>query len=169
MRREIVKFPDPILQRVAKPVKEVDGEVREILNDLVDTMYAEDGVGIAAPQIGVGKRLAAIDITGSDGDTGAGLIKMVNPEIVSRDDEIKWEEGCLSVPEMRVKIKRSRKLTVRYLDENGTSKELMAEGLLAVAIQQEIDHLDGKLIIDYASRLKQDMYIKKLKRAAKEQ
>lgn len=164
MKRPIITFPNPILHQRAKPVENVNDEIRQLIVDLADTMHAEDGVGIAAPQVGVSLRVALIDITDCEGDVGLGLIKMVNPEIISREGEIEWDEGCLSVPEFRKKMKRSKKLCVKFLDETGRQKELHAEGLLAVAVQQEIDHLDGKLIIDSASTLKQDLYLKKMKK-----
>lgn len=164
MRRTIVQFPDPLLHKVAPPVEKVDDEIRGILNDMVDTMYAEDGVGIAAPQIGVLLRLIAIDISGSVEEEHPGLLKMVNPEIVAREGEIEYEEGCLSVPEFRKKMTRAEKLTVRYLDETGAARELEAEGLLAIVVQQEVDHIDGILIIDSASHLKQDLYLRKRKK-----
>ena len=164
MRRPIVQFPDPILHKVADPVEKVDDGIRGILQDMVDTMYAEDGVGIAAPQIGVSLRLVAVDVSGAVEDDHPGLLRMVNPEIVAREGEIEWEEGCLSVPEFRRKMTRTARLTVRYLDENGAPQELDAAGLLAIAIQQELDHIDGILIIDGASRLKQDLYLKKRKK-----
>lgn len=166
MIRPLVTIPDPILRKVAKPIPRVDDEVRALLEDMAETMYAEDGVGLAAPQIGVSLRAAVIDI-GSAGENSPGLLKIVNPEIISRDGEIEWDEGCLSVPEFRMKMKRSARLKVRYLDENGKQREIDAEGLLAVAFQQEIDHLDGKLILDSASRLKQELYLKKLKKSEK--
>ena len=169
MRRPIVKFPDPILHEVAKPVEEVTDEIRLILDDLVATMYAEDGVGIAAPQIGVSLRLVAIDVSGAVEGEQHGLIKLVNPEITKREGEIEYEEGCLSVPDFRRKMKRSAKLTVRFLDERGKGREIEAEGLLAIAVQQELDHLNGILIIDGASRLKQDLYLKKRKKLEQEQ
>lgn len=168
MRRELRTYPDPILHRVAKPVEKVDDEIRTLLEDMAETMYAEDGVGLAAPQIGVSLRLAVIDISGTDEGKGTGLLKLVNPEIISREGEIEWEEGCLSVPEFRRTMKRSRVLRIRYIDERGEPQEITASGLLAVAVQQELDHLDGKLIIDEASRLKQDLYVKKLRKAQKE-
>lgn len=167
MRRPVLTFPDPILHEKAKPVDEITEETRALLQDMADTMYAEDGVGIAAPQVGVSLRLVCIDL-GSGDERGLGLMKIVNPEIVSREGEIEWEEGCLSVPEFRRTMKRSAKLTVKYLDENGEQRKIEAEGLLAVAFQQEIDHLDGKLIIDDASRLKREIYLRKLKRSEKE-
>lgn len=167
MKRPLVAYPDPILHRAAKPIEEVTDEIRALLSDMAETMYAEDGVGLAAPQIGVGLRAAVVDVSGAAEGEGPGLIKMVNPEIASSEGEIEYEEGCLSVPDFRMKVKRSKRLKLRYLDENGAPRELDAEGLLAIAIQQEIDHLDGRLIIDCASRLKQDMYLSKRKKVEK--
>ncbi len=168
--REVVTFPAPILHQKAKPVKAVDDEIRLLLDDMLETMYAVGGVGLAAPQIGIGMRLAVIDtgepVPGRD-DPDDTVLKLVNPEIVEREGEIDFEEGCLSVPEFTQVMKRSRKLRVQYLDENGKAQEVEAEGLLAVAFQQEIDHLDGKLIIDEISTLKQDMYLQKRRRAEK--
>lgn len=166
MRRQLVKYPDPVLHKVARPIKIIDDKIRELLSDMVETMYAEDGVGIAAPQVGESVRAVAIDISVAVKDS-PGLLKMINPEIVSREGEMEWEEGCLSVPGFTQKMKRSARLHVRYKDENGTDRELDAEGLLAVAVQQEIDHLDGKLILHSASSLKRDMYDKKVKKRAK--
>lgn len=168
MKRPLVAYPDPILHRAAKPIEEVTDEIRALLSDMAETMYAEDGVGLAAPQIGVGLRAAVVDVSGAAEGEEPGLIKMVNPEIVSSEGEIEYEEGCLSVPDFRLTMKRSKALRVRYLDENGERHEISASGLLAIAIQQEIDHLDGKLIIDNASRLKRDLYVKKLRKAQKE-
>lgn len=164
MKREIVTHPNPILITPAKPVSKVDNGIRELLADMAETMYAADGIGIAAPQVGVSLRVAVLDLTGTSGDTGLGRINMINPEIISREGEIEWDEGCLSVPDFRMLMKRSSKLTVRFLDENGKKRELAAEGLFAVAVQQELDHLDGKLIIHSASSLKQDLYLKKVKK-----
>lgn len=165
MKRKIITFPNPILTIPAKPVGKVDDNIRKLLDDMAETMYAEDGVGIAAPQVGVSLRVAVIDLTDTAGDTGLGRINLVNPEIVSREGEIEWDEGCLSVPDFRMMMKRSRKLRVKFLDENGKKRELDAEGLFAVAVQQELDHLDGKLIIHSASPIKQDIYLKKKKKA----
>jgi peptide deformylase len=142
----------------------VDDYTRALLGDMVETMYAHDGVGLAAPQIGESLRAIIVDASGADPE-GPGLLKMVNPEIVSQEGEIEFEEGCLSVPDLRVTMKRSAKIRARYLDENGKEQEIDAEGLLAVAIQHEIDHLDGRLIIDNVSRLKRDMYTRKRKKA----
>ena len=141
----------------------MDEGVRKLLDDMAETMYAADGVGLAAPQIGEGVRVIVVDVSsGSLG--GMGLLKMVNPEITAREGEIEWEEGCLSVPDLRVMMTRSRKVHIRYLDEQGAAQELDAEELLAVAVQHEIDHLDGKLIIDSVSRLKRELYVRKRKK-----
>ncbi len=169
--REVVTFPDPVLHKKAKPVEKVDDRIRELLDDMAETMYAVDGVGLAAPQIRVSLRLAVIDVGEPVPGRAEGegtLIKMVNPQIVHREEEIDFEEGCLSVPGFTQLMKRSYRVRVQFLDEKGMDQEIEAEGLLAVAFQQEIDHLDGKLIIDAISPLKQDMYLKKRKKAEKE-
>lgn len=169
--REVVIFPAPVLHRKAKPVEKVDDKIREILDDMAETMYAVNGVGLAAPQIGVGLRLAVIDVGEPIPGRAEGedtLIKMVNPQIIHREGEIDFEEGCLSVPGFIQVMKRSHKVRVRFLDEQGGEREMEGEGLLAVAFQQEIDHLDGKLIIDALSLLKQDIYLQKRKKVKKE-
>jgi peptide deformylase len=162
MIRKIVTYPSPVLTSVSKPVEVVDDSIRALLSDMAETMYVADGVGLAAPQIDVGLRVIVVDV---DKESGKGLLKMVNPEIISRDGEIKWEEGCLSVPDLLVKMERSQHIHVRYLNENGSQKELEAEGLLSIAIQHEMDHLDGKLIVDNVSRIKRDLYLRKRKKA----
>ena len=162
MIRKIITYPNPLLNSVSKPLETVDDSVRTLLADMAETMYVADGVGLAAPQIGVGLRVIVVDV---GGESGPGLLKMVNPEILSRDGEIEWEEGCLSVPDLRVMMKRSKRIRAKYLDENGAIKELDAEDLLAVEIQHEIDHLDGKLIIDNVGRIRRDLYLRKRKRA----
>ncbi len=164
MIRKIITYPNPILANQSKEIEAVDDEIRALLADMVETMYAHDGVGLAAPQVAVNIRAIVIDTSGSD-PTGVGLLKMVNPEIVTREGEMEFEEGCLSVPDMRVKMKRSARVTARFLDENGEERTIEAEGLLAVAIQHEIDHLDGALIIDNVSRLKRDIYLRKRRKA----
>jgi peptide deformylase len=163
MLRTICTYPNPILTKPSRPIAAVDDEVRKLLSDMAETMYANDGVGLAAPQIGEGVRAIVVDVGAAAGGE-AGLLKLVNPEIVAREGEIEWEEGCLSVPDLRVTMRRSRRVTVRYLDESGAARELVAEELLAVAIQHEIDHLDGKLIIDNVSRLKREFYVRKRKK-----
>lgn len=169
MKRPLVQFPDPSLHEIAKPVQDINDEIRSILNDMAETMYAEDGVGLAAPQIGVSLRMAVIDVSGAVEEDGPGLLKLINPEITSREGEVDYEEGCLSVPDFRRKMKRAKRLTVRFKDEEGKEQSLDADGLLAIAVQQELDHLDGILIIDGASHLKQDLYLKRRKKAEQEQ
>ncbi len=169
MIREIVKYPAPVLSQVASPVNEVTEEIRLLLADMVQTMYAFEGVGLAAPQVGMGIRAIVIDIEAGSENQGKHVFKMVNPEILTREGELCWEEGCLSVPDLRVSMKRSEHIRARFLDENGTLHEIEAEGLLAVAIQHEIDHLDGKLIVDSVSRLKRDLYLRKRRKQEEEE
>lgn len=139
---EIRKYPDKILRTRCKKVTLIDGEIRRLLDDMAQSMYAVQGIGLAAPQIGLDLRLIVVDI-------GQGLIKLVNPKIVASQGSSILEEGCLSVPNIYVKVKRATKVTVSALDYYGKPELIKAEGLLAHAFQQEIDHLNGKLIIDY--------------------
>ncbi len=158
----IAMYPAAILHRVAAPVKKVDDDIRQLLDDMAETMAAAPGVGLAAPQVRVDKRVIVINTTGKN------LVQMVNPEILSRDGEIEWEEGCLSIPDFRIVMKRSQQVTCRYGDRNGKEQQMDARDLAAVCIQHEIDHLDGKLIIDQVSRLQQDLYLKRLKKGKHE-
>lgn len=157
----IIKYPDPILNRVAKPVDEVTHDIAKLMDDMAETMYAEDGVGLAAPQVGVSKRVIVIDvgIELPNGTKKSNLIKMANPEIISSQGEIEWEEGCLSVPEFRIKVKRKAKTAVKGIDNANKTIEILAEGLLAVAFQHEIDHIDGKLLINRVSKKVQERYL----------
>ena len=132
-------------------------------------MYADGGVGLAAPQVAISLRILVMDVDPDIEGDGVGLLKMVNPKITSRDGEIEFEEGCLSVPDFRIKVERSRKIVVEFLDENGQENTLALEGLPAIAVQHEMDHLDGKLIIDRASRIKQDLYLRKIRKKKKEE
>jgi len=141
---KIITFPESILRVKAHHVKEVDLAEREVLGRMAETMYLSKGVGLAANQVGIDRQLVVID-------TGEGLIKMVNPSIIKRIDSGMDEEGCLSVPKTEIKIARANEVVVQFLDENGAACQLNAKGLLARAIQHEIDHLSGKLIIDYLS------------------
>ena len=166
-KRPIITLPDPILRKVSAPVERIDAEVRKLAEDMLETMYAAPGVGLAAVQVGVPRRLFVLD-TAKDEEPPQPLV-LINPEIVSLGAEMRLhEEGCLSIPDERVPIERPSKVTVRFLDREGKTQELTAEGLLATAIQHEIDHLNGKLIIDYLSRLKRDMVVRKFKKRAKE-
>lgn len=164
--RPIITIPDPVLREVSQPIEQVDSDVSRLIDDMLETMYDAPGVGLAAIQIAVPRRLVVIDI--ADEDEAAEPLCMINPEIVALDDTMRtYEEGCLSIPDIRVEIDRPASCTVRYIDRSGTRQELKAEGLLATAIQHEVDHLDGKLIIDFLSRLRRDMIIRRFKKMAR--
>lgn len=163
----IILLPDPVLRRVADPITSVDDEVRQLADDMLETMYAAPGVGLAAPQVKVSRRLIVLDV--SDNDEEKRPHVMINPEIVRRSEQLKMhEEGCLSIPDVRVEIERPADIVVQYLDRDGKQQELEANELLATCIQHEIDHLDGRLLIDYMSRLKRDMVVRRLKKLARE-
>jgi peptide deformylase len=148
---DILRYPDPRLHTVAKPVERVDDEVRRLVRDMAETMYAAPGIGLAATQVDVHRRVIAIDTS----DTRDQLLVLINPEIVRASDEIQeCEEGCLSVPGVYETVTRAAKVTVRALDANGIAFEHTAEGMLAVCIQHEMDHLEGKVFVEYLSRLK---------------
>lgn len=162
----IVTLPDPILRKLSRPVEQIDDTLRRLADDMLETMYAAPGVGLAAIQVGVPRRLVVLDV--ADDDEEPQPLVLVNPEIVSLGAETRLhEEGCLSIPDVRVEIERPATLTLRYLDRHGETRELTAEGLLATAIQHEINHLDGKLIIDFLSTLKRDMVVRKFKKQAR--
>ncbi|MCX5666342.1 MAG: peptide deformylase [Candidatus Omnitrophica bacterium] len=144
---EIKRFPDPVLRRKGEDVKSIGKSEKKVLSDMAETMYLKGGVGLAAIQVGIHKNMVVIDI-------GDGIMKMVNPVILKREGSEVQEEGCLSVPEKCINIKRSKKVVVDYLNEDGQAVRLSAEGLLARVVQHEIDHLFGKLIVDYLSPLK---------------
>jgi peptide deformylase len=162
----ILTLPDPLLRKVSAPVERVDDALRTLMDDMLETMYAAPGVGLAAIQVGVPRRLVVLDVA-EEGEEPAPLY-LVNPEIVTLGPETRLhEEGCLSIPDVRVDIERPSTLTVRYIDREGEFKELAADGLLATAIQHEINHLDGKLIIDFLSSLKRDMVVRKFKKQSR--
>ncbi|SDH10630.1 peptide deformylase [Roseospirillum parvum] len=157
----IIVAPDPRLKLVAKPVAEVDDAVRQRLSDMLETMYDAPGVGLAAPQVGDSRRMLVIDVAGQDEEPRP--LKIINPEIVWESEQTKsFDEGCLSLPEQYAGVERPAEVTVRYLDENGERQELTADGLLAVAIQHEIDHLDGVLFVDHVSSLRRNLILRKL-------
>jgi len=162
MVREIVVWPDPILKEVAAPVARVDDSTRRLLDDMAETMYAADGVGLAAPQVAVLKRLIVIDT--SPRQEGQKLIHLVNPEIVKYEGKTTYTEGCLSVPGEAEDVERAAKVWVRALDYHGKPFELEADGLLAIAIQHETDHLNGTLFVDYLSSLKRELIRKRMKK-----
>ena len=158
--RTILHYPDPRLRQVAQPVTTVDDEVRRLVDDMAETMYAAPGIGLAAVQINVAQRVVVIDLS----ETRNALQVFINPEIMERDGKQVFEEGCLSVPGVYDEVERSRHIRMRALDRNGQPFELEAEGLLATCIQHEIDHLEGKVFVDYLSRLKQTRIRKKIEK-----
>lgn len=159
----IITLPDPILRTKSTPIESVGDDTRRLIDDMLETMYAAPGVGLAAIQVAVPKRLLVLDV--ADKDEPRRPIAMINPEIVALGDARRvYEEGCLSIPDVLVDIERPSTVTVRYVDRDGRLQELQADGLLATAIQHELDHLDGKLIIDFLSRLKRDMIIRRFKK-----
>jgi peptide deformylase len=160
---EIVTYPNPVLARRAEEVEKVDRKIRKLIRDMVDTMYANGGIGLAAPQVGVSKRVAVVDIRIYD--PSSTLICIVNPEVVAEGEEIIHEEGCLSVPGCVDGVKRRKWIKVRGLSERGREIEIEGEGMLAIALQHEIDHLNGKVILDRMSRIKRDLYKKRLHKA----
>lgn len=144
---EIIKFPNPILRRKSRPVELVTEEERALADDMLETMYLNQGVGLAASQVGIPKRIIVIDV-------GEGSLQLINPIIIKRYETEKGQEGCLSVPDALVTIKRAKKIVYKALDKNGRLIESEAEGLLARVIQHEINHLDGRLIVDYINPIK---------------
>ena len=171
----IITLPDPVLRQKSTPIERVDDELRRTLDDMLETMYDAPGVGLAANQVNIAKRFVVVDAgSGKDDDDDdsedvRNPLFLINPEIVSRGDALRsYEEGCLSLPDVRVEIERPDMITVRYLDRNGAQQELNAEGFLATVIQHEVDHLDGKLIIDFLSSLRRDMVVRRLKKLARQ-
>ncbi|HEY1752937.1 MAG TPA: peptide deformylase [Caulobacteraceae bacterium] len=156
------------LKQISEPVAAVDDELRALMDDMLETMYAAPGIGLAAVQVGVPKRVIVMDLSRGDGPRAPRFF--VNPQIVWRSDEvIPYEEGCLSVPEIYDEVERSAKVRVRYLGYDGQPVEEDADDLYSVCIQHEIDHLDGVLFIDHLSRLKRERAVAKVKKAAKEE
>ncbi len=159
--KTILTEPNPILRQVSKPVEEVGKEEQKLMNDMLETMYASNGIGLAAIQIGIPKRIIVMDISKDENKKEPRYF--VNPKILNKDPlKSTYEEGCLSVPNQFAEIDRPKKCDVEYLDYNGEKKLVHAEGLLATCIQHEMDHLEGVLFIDYLSKLKKSMIIKKL-------
>ena len=165
----ILEYPDPRLREKCVPARTVDDRIRAILNDMAETMYDAPGVGLAAAQVGVKERLVVIDVGSDDElDTSPRLYKLVNPEIIEEDGSIEYEEGCLSIPGVKDVVKRSGFVRVRALDEHGKPVEIEAEGLLAVCLQHEIDHLNGILFFDHLSRIKRARLLSRLEKLRKE-
>ncbi len=168
--RKILTFPDTFLKKEASDVENIDGRLVEAMDDLAQTMYAAPGIGLAAPQVGLDERVIVVDIGEEDesGEQGRDLIEVINPVITEEEGEIVWEEGCLSVIDFRAEVTRANRILVQGWDRNQKEISIEAEGLLAVALQHEIDHLDGTLFLDHLSRLKRDMYTRRVKKALRE-
>jgi peptide deformylase len=159
---EILKYPEAGLSQMSLPVKNITGETAQLVNDLLETMYAAPGVGLAAPQVGALQRIIVLDIDHEHPRTQ--VYKLINPVIKHAEGEVIWEEGCLSVVDFTAEVRRAAQVKVVAFDENQKEVKIEAEGLLAVALQHEIDHLDGKLFIDRISRLKRDLYTRRRKK-----
>jgi peptide deformylase len=158
--RTILEFPDPRLRTRARPVTRFDADLRRVIDDMLETMYAAPGIGLAATQVDVHQRLIVIDISADHNDP----LVLINPEILSREGEIATEEGCLSVPGYFDEVKRASRIRVRAQDRDGNAFERDCEDLLAVCVQHEMDHIDGKLFVDYLSNLKRERVRKKLEK-----
>jgi peptide deformylase len=169
----IVEVPDPRLRQISSPVGKVDGEVRSLVGDMFETMYAAPGIGLAAIQVGVAKRILVIDLQEPEEEDGEPVRDprvFINPEILEHSDqEVPYTEGCLSVPDQYAEVDRPDRIRARWLDLDGKVREEEIEGLLATCLQHEMDHLDGVLFIDHLSRLKREMILKKIAKLRKEQ
>ncbi len=164
--RDIIKLPDKRLRLVSEPVKRIDAGVRKLVDDMFETMYAAPGIGLAAIQIGVAKRVITMDLSKKDDEHKPQVF--INPEITWASDETStYEEGCLSIPEYYEEVERPDQVRVKYLDPDGKTHEITAKGLFATCLQHEIDHINGVLFIDHLSKLKRDRVIKKFTKAAK--
>ncbi len=164
---DIIIAPDPRLKISAKPVKDVDEDVRKLMDDMLETMHSANGIGLAAPQVGDGRRVIVVDVAGSEDEPNP--IQMANPELLWVSDEANLhEEGCLSFPEHYADVKRPDAIKVRYLDHDGKTRELETEGVLATCIQHEMDHLDGILFVDHISFLKRNIILRKLTKSKKQ-
>lgn len=165
---EILLYPHEVLTTPAEPVKEIDDDIRKLVDDMIETMYDAPGIGLAAPQIGRSVRVCICDTANKDEGEEPQLYVMINPKVVESSGSIAWDEGCLSMPQLYREVKRPGKVTVEALDRDGKPYTVEAEGLLAVCMQHEIDHLDGVMFIDRLSRLKRRMALKewvKIKRS----
>jgi peptide deformylase len=166
--RDIIKLPDKRLRLKSEPVKQIDRGIRELVDDMFETMYAAPGIGLAAIQVGVAKRIVTMDLSKKEGDHKPQVF--INPEITWKSEETgTYEEGCLSIPEYYEEVERPAEVKVKYLDIDGKTHEIKAKGLLATCLQHEIDHTNGVLFIDHLSRLKRNLVIKKFTKAAKKE
>jgi peptide deformylase len=169
--RPIIEAPDPLLRQISSPVEEITPEIRTLIDDMFETMYAAPGIGLAALQVGVPKRILVIDLQDPEEEGGEPVrnpMVFINPEILrSSDTERPYNEGCLSVPDQYAEVDRPDSIRARWLDRDGKVHEEEIEGMLATCLQHEMDHLEGVLFIDYLSRLKRDMILRKLAKARK--
>ena len=164
--KPLIILPDPLLRQVSTPVERVDSDLLRLADDMFETMYDAPGIGLAAVQIGVPRRLLVLDVA-KEGEEKQPQV-FINPEILASSDDVSvYEEGCLSIPDYYAEVERPATVTVRYLDRNGQQQTLEADGMMATCLQHEIDHLNGVLFIDHISRLKREMVIKKFTKAAK--
>jgi peptide deformylase len=164
--KPLIILPDPLLRQASAPIERVDTDIKRLADDMLETMYDAPGIGLAAIQIGVPRRMLVIDLS-REGEEKTPLV-FINPEIVASSDERSvYEEGCLSIPDYYAEVERPAQVTVKYVDRDGKEQTAEADGLLATCLQHEIDHLNGVLFIDYISRLKREMVIKKFTKAAK--
>lgn len=161
----IYKYPDPVLREKAQSIENIDGNLQELIDSMTETMYKAPGIGLAAPQVGESKRLVVYDITTPE--EGNNINVIINPEIVSAEGSIVYEEACLSVIDFSAEVERSAKILLKALDREGNPIEIEAEGLHAVCLQHEVDHLNGILFIDHISTLKRSLYKKRLKKLLK--
>lgn len=166
MVREILIWPDPVLKQKAKPLAQVDAGTRKLVSDMFETMYAADGVGLAAPQVGVLERVIVLDTTPRQPESKP--LAMINPEIIAMEGETTYTEGCLSIPGEAEDVDRAAKVTVKFLDVDGAEQTLECDGLLAIAVQHETDHLDGTVFVDHLSTLKRELIRKRMKRVKAE-
>jgi peptide deformylase len=164
---EILTYPHPLLKKMCLPVEEITPEIKTLADDMLAAMYHAPGIGLAAPQVGRSIRLVVMDVPLSD-DERTGPMVLINPRLVAREGEIDFSEGCLSLPDFRHEVRRAESVTVQALDREGKPVRLEAGGLLAICLQHELDHLDGKLFIDYLSPLKRALYKKRRQKKQKE-
>jgi peptide deformylase len=164
--RKILTYPDSVLRERAEPISNIDGKLQDLINDMAETMYSAPGIGLAGNQVGALRRVIVCDTSGEDAPNN--LCVVLNPEIVEAEGQIVHEEGCLSVVECFADVKRAEKIVVKGLDREGNPITIIKEGLPAVVLQHEIDHLNGVLFIDHISKLKRELYKRKLKKTLKE-
>ncbi|HEY4192251.1 MAG TPA: peptide deformylase [Mesorhizobium sp.] len=165
--KPLIILPDPLLRQLSKPLERVDAQVARLADDMLETMYDAPGIGLAAIQIGEPLRMLVVDLAKEDEAPAPHVF--INPEILQRSDERSvYEEGCLSIPDYYAEVERPASVRVKYLDRDGNSQEIEAEGLMATCLQHEIDHLDGVLFVDHISKLKRDIVVRKFKKLAKD-